>query len=93
MIKNIVCLYFYDLKDIINLYNLNKDHQDNIIITNLYEIETKYNNRLNQKIIKQNKYKYIKQLYFYNNKEIENVNHLKKTLEELYCGGYFCGID
>ena len=41
-IKNIVCSYFYDQKDIVNLYNLNKDHQDNIIITNLYDIPEKY---------------------------------------------------
>ena len=84
-IKNIVCLYFYDLKDTINLYNLNKDHQDNIMITNLYDIETKYKNKLNQKIIKQHKYKYIKKLYIYNRGKIKNVSHLKKTLEELYC--------
>ena len=46
-IKNIVCLYLYDLKDAINLYNLNKDHQENIMVTNLYDIPKKYLNRIN----------------------------------------------
>ena len=55
-IKNIICSYFYNLNDTVNLYNLNKDHQDNIIIRNLYNIEKKYINRLNQQIIEQKKY-------------------------------------
>ena len=89
-IKNVVCLYFYDLKDTINLYNLNKDHQHNIIITNLYDIELK--NKLNQQIIEQNKYKYVERLNAFDNEKIYNVNHMKETLKILNCG-YNCGID
>ena len=87
-IKNILCLYLYDLKDTINLYNLNKDHQDNIIITNLFDIELKYKNKLNQQIIEQNKYKHVKKVYAYNNKNIKNVNHMKNTLKILDCFSY-----
>ena len=78
-IKNLVCLYFYDLKDAINLYNLNKDHQDNIRIINLYDIELKYINRLSQQIIEQNKYKNVEKIDASDNKEIKNVNHVKNT--------------
>ena len=41
-IKNIIYSYLYDQKDVINLYNLNKNHQNNIKITNLYDIQEKY---------------------------------------------------
>ena len=68
-LKNVICLYLYDLKDTINLYDLNKDHQENIIIKNLYDIPKKYINKLDQQIIEQNKYKYIERL---------NVRHNKK---------------
>ena len=47
-IKNIICLYLYDLKDTINLYSLSKDHQNNMIVTNLYDIPKKYLSRINQ---------------------------------------------
>ena len=87
-IKNVMCLFFYDLRDTINLYNLNKDHQDNIIITNLYDIPYEYLTGLNQQIIEQNKYKYVKKLNAYDNKEIKNVNHMK-NLKILDCGSVY----
>ena len=90
-IKNTICLYFYDLKDVINLYNLNKNHQNNIIITNLFDIQQKYIQKLDQKIIEQNKYKYLEKLYASGNKKIKNVNHMKNTLKILHCS-WFCGI-
>ena len=79
-IKNIICSYFYDLKDTINLYNLDKDHQNNIRITNLYDINSIYLYKLNQQIIEQNKYKYVEKLNAGDNKKIKNVNHMKETL-------------
>ena len=91
-IKNIICSYFYDLKDTINLYNLDKNHQDNIIIINLYDIELKYRHRLNQQIIEQNKYRYVTKLDVCDNRQIKNVNHMKNTLKKLNCG-WNCGID
>ena len=91
-IKNIICLYLYDLKDTINLYNLNKDHQDNVRITNLYNI-SEHIYKLNQKIIEQNKYRCVEKLYAFNNEKIKNVNHMKKTLKKLNCSGYSSGID
>ena len=77
-IKNIICLYIYDLGEIINLYNLNKDHQDNIRITNLYDIKKKIR-KLNQQITEQNKYKYVEKLYTFDNKQIKSVNNIKNT--------------
>ena len=91
-IKNIICLHLYDLKDTINLYNLNKDHQDNVRITNLYDI-AKHVYKLNQKIIEQNKYRCVEKLYAYDNEKIKNVNHMKKTLKKLNCCGSNNGID
>ena len=97
-IKNIICLYIYDLKNITNLYNLNKDHQSNIIITNLYDILQKYRNRLNQQIIEQNKYKNVEKLNVNDNEKIENVNdnekienvnHMKET-QVVYDGQKLC---
>ena len=38
LISKILFVSVYDLKDTINLYNLSKDHQNNIRITNLYII-------------------------------------------------------
>ena len=91
-IKNIICSYLYNLKDTINLYNLNKNHQENIIIKNLYHISLKYTNKLSQEIIEQNKYKYVEKLDATSNEKIKNVNHMKKTLKILYCS-YDSGID
>ena len=91
-IKNIICLYFYDLKDTTNLYNLNKDHQGNIRIINLYDILQKNRNRLDQQIIEQNKYKNVEKLNIDDNEKIKNVNHMKKTLKKLNCN-WNCGID
>ena len=90
-IKNIICLYFYDLRDIINLYNLDKDHQHNIIIS-LNNKESECIDRLNQQIIEQKKYRYVEKLCVYNNKKIKNMNHMKNTLKKLNCS-YGCGID
>ena len=84
-IKNIICRFLYNLKDTINLYNLNKDHQENIIITNLYDISYEYKNKLSQQIIEQNKNKYVEKLYALDNKKIKNVNHIKNTLKILNC--------
>ena len=89
-IKNILCSYFYNLRDTINLYNLNKDHQDNIIIRNLYSVEYRIY-KLNQKIIEQNKYKYVERLNVFGNEKIKNVNHMKNTLKILNCS--YSGID
>ena len=84
-IQNIICFYLYDLKDTINLYNLSKDHQNNVRITNLCDIPGKYLNRLTQKIIKQKKlpkswvFQNIEKLNVSSNEKINNVNHMKKT--------------
>ena len=91
-IKNIICIFLYDLNDTINLYNLNKDHQINIRIINLYDIPTKYIKRLNQQIIEQNKYRYVEKINACNNNQIKNVNHMKKTLKKLHCN-YISGIN
>ena len=91
-VKNIICSFLYDLKDIINLYNLNKDHQNNIKITNLYDIPEKYLKKLDQQIIEQKKYKFVEKLNACNNKKIKNVNHMRYTLKILNCG-WNCGID
>ena len=78
-IKNIIYSYFYDLKDAINLYNINKDHQDNIRITNLYDIPEIYLKKLDQKTIQQDKYRYVEKFNADNNDKIHNLNHMKNT--------------
>ena len=85
-IKNIICSFLYDLKDVINLYNLNKDHQNNIKIINLYDIPEKYLKRLDQQIIEQHKFRFVEKLNLCNNENIKNVNHMK-TLKILDCCG------
>ena len=87
-IKNIICSYFNDLRDAINLYNINKDHQENIMIKNLYDIPIKYLNRFNQQIIEQNKYRYVEKFGVIYNEKISNVNHMKKTLKILDCSKF-----
>ena len=89
-IKNIICLYLYNLKDTINLHNLNKNHQENIRIINLYNISKKYLKKLSQQIIEQNKYKNVEKINLieldtYTNTKIWNVNHMKNSLQILNC--------
>ena len=72
------------------MYNLNRDHQDNIIITNLYDIPYIY--KLSQEIIFQKKFHFVEKLDAWNNRNIQNINHIKETLKELDCG-LNCGID
>ena len=72
-IKNIICSFLYNLKDTINLYNLNKDHQNNIRIINLYDIPKKYINKLNQEIIEQYKYRYVEKLNIHENEKYYTI--------------------
>ena len=98
-IKNIICKYLFDLKDIINLYNLNRDHQDNIIITNLCDIPDIFLNKV-QVALGQKKFNNVERLNVSYNNKITNINHMhrvqtfgmKETLKELCCSGD-CSID
>lgn len=99
-IQNLICYYLYDLKDAINMYNLSKSHQDNIIIKNLCHIPDTYLRKLTQKIIEQKKFHRVEKLYAWDNKEITSVDHMYKSpifgvtdsLKILACGNR-CGIN
>lgn len=82
---NITIEYMYNLKDVIHMYHLSKEYEDNIIISNLMILPFEQLFKLDQSIINQNKYHRIKKLYVSNNKKVVNISHLK-FIEELDCG-------
>lgn len=86
-IINIICEHLYDLKDVVNLYDLNTIFQKNIVIKNLYIIPSKYLSKINQKIIEQSKFKHIEQLCLCYNISVSDIGCLKNTLKKLDCGG------
>lgn len=83
-IHQIISDYLYDLKDKINIYNLDRYHQNYIFIYDLLNINSKYIKKLTQSVIKQPKFQNIIKLNAKNNLNIFNVNHLSK-LTELDC--------
>lgn len=91
-VQNIICSYIYDLREVINFYNLSKKHQNCIYITDLCNRNSEYLQKITQKVLKQQKFKYIEKLNASYNKYVYNVNHLKNTLKVLYCA-YDSGID
>lgn len=84
-LQNIITLYLYNLKDVINMYNLSKKHQEYIYIVNLYNRNKNDLMKLSQKIIEQPKFKHIEKLNMDDNDKIYNLNHLKNTLRVLKC--------
>lgn len=87
-IVNIIKDYIYDLKDIINICNMNQVYRTNLYITNLYDIDTSVMVKMNQNTIEQEKFKHIEKLYIFDNKMVHNLNHLK-SLKILNCGSMY----
>ena len=80
-----------DLKSILNLLSVCHFFYDNLCIIDLYQIDEKLRKKLNDTILKQNKFINAKYLDASNNSEITDVNHLKK-LQKLDVR-WNCGID
>lgn len=87
-IVNIIKDYVYDLRDIINICNMNQMYRTNLYITNLYDIDTSLMVKMNQDTIEQEKFKHIEKLYIFDNKMVNNLNHLK-SLKILNCGSKY----
>lgn len=82
-IKNMIIRYLFKITDIINMYNLNKDHQNNILITEVHDQENTI--KMSQQVIMQEKYKMLEKINLSYNIKIKNLDHLYKTLIELNC--------
>ena len=84
-IHQLVSDFFPDLKDVINLYNLDRDHQNYIHINDLYNFSDKYYDKISQNLIQQNKFKFVKKLNVINS--IDNIDHLEHILVLDCCSG------
>lgn len=85
-IQNIISHYLYDLTDVINLYNLSKEHHNHIIIVDMYNRKKKQLKNLTQNILEQSKFKYLQKLNVLT-LNIFNLDHLQNTLKILKCEG------
>src|ERR1700742_2394045 len=89
--------YFCDFKSQLYLSSCCKFLNNNLLIVDLYNINYNVSSLINDKILKQSKYKHITKLYAANNKKIKDVSHIASTLKIsikiiLYANGN-CGID
>lgn len=79
--------------DQVNCIMINKFHSKNIYIFNVDASDNSiFGSNINQNIIEQHKYSKLKILNCRDNEQIEDVNHLADTLENLDCSGN-CAID
>ena len=83
---------FCDFKSQLYLSSSCKFLNNNLLIADLYNINENIRSLLNDKILKQSKYKYITKLYASNNKKIKDVSQMASTLKILNAS-YNCGID
>lgn len=90
-LQKIAFEYLFDLKDQMNMYHLTREHEMNLKITDLYDIPEKYLHKIDQNLIKQDKYRTLKRLNLAGNRKITDVNHLL-DLEELDCSYIDCAI-
>src|SRR6201996_7721734 len=98
---DILSISIYDLQNIFNFCDFKsqlylssscKLFNNNLLITDLYNINYNVRSLLNDKILKQSKYKHVTKLYANNNKKIKDVSQMASTLKILNAGGC-CGID
>lgn len=88
-----ICEFSY-FKDKIKLCQITKSTYSSIYIYSI-DRDDMYDSvyiKITQSILMQKKFSKIKKLNCYDNSKVNNVNHLKKTLEKLNCGGN-CMID
>src|ERR1700722_5880843 len=83
---------FCDFNSQLTLSSLCSLFYNNLFITDLYNIDKNTRLLLNDKIIKQQKYKYTTKINANGNEKIKDVSHMASTLKILYADGY-CGID
>src|SRR6201996_8498168 len=83
---------FCDFKSQLYLSSSCKFLNNNLLIADLYNINENIRSLLNDKILKQTKYKHVTKLYAYCNKRIKDVSQMASTLKKLNVGGN-CGID
>src|ERR1700759_4541239 len=83
---------FCDFKSQLYLSSCCKFINNNLLIVDLYNINYNVRSLLNDKILKQSKYKHVTKLYANSNKKIKDISQMASTLKILYAGGY-CGID
>src|ERR1700753_3835551 len=84
--------YFCDFKSQLYLSSSCKLFNNNLLITDLYNINYNVRSLLNDKILKQSKYKHVTKLYANSNKKIKDISQMASTLKILYAS-YDCGID
>src|ERR1700722_6326530 len=83
---------FCDFNSQLTLSSLCSLFYNNLFITDLYNIDKNTRLLLNDKIIKQQKYKYTTKINANGNEKIKDVSHMASTLKVLNAGGN-CGID
>src|SRR6201995_2461584 len=84
--------YFSDFKSQLYLSSSCKFFNNNLLIADLYNINYNVRSLLNDKILKQSKYKHVTKLDANSNKKIKNISQMASTLKILYAGSN-CGID
>ena len=88
-LMNCIKDYLPKIRDVLNICTINKYNSDNMYIENLYNFGSdnlRDLNKLTQDVIEQKRYSKLVKLYMYNNKKINNLNHLKGSLKVLDCG-------
>src|SRR6201992_2308211 len=83
---------FCDFKSQLYLSSCCKLFNNNLLIVDLYNINENVRSLLNDKILKQSKYKYITKLNASYNEKIKDVSQMASTLKFLNVGGN-CGIN
>src|ERR1700744_2527608 len=83
---------FCDFKSQLYLSSSCKLFNNNLLIVDLYNINENIRSLLNDKILKQSKYKYVTKLNASNNYKIKNVSQMASTLKILNAN-FNCGID
>src|SRR6201999_2209093 len=83
---------FCDFKSQLYLSSSCKLFNNNLLIADLYNINNNVSSLLNDKILKQSKYKHITKLNASGNEKIKDVSQMASALKILYAGSN-CGID
>src|ERR1700761_5869035 len=83
---------FCDFKSQLYLSSCCKFFNNNLLITDLYNINNNVRSSLSDKILKQSKYKHLTELYAFGNKKIKDVSQMASTLKILNAS-YNCGIN
>src|ERR1700761_5214883 len=101
IIMDILSISIYDLQNIFNFCDFKsqlylssscKLFNNNLLITDLYNINYNVRSLLNDKILKQSKYKHVTKLDAYDNRKIKDVSQMASTLKILNASDN-CGID